>query len=75
MQSSKLHSLTRKLKWGMYAVPLAPVEITVAHAPQILALVLVFTGCQYAVRRCYRTGSLLVGASLAVMLVTRTIGF
>lgn len=74
MLFKKVRSCLRNMQWGLFAVPLAPVEITVAYAPHILAVVLLFSGFQFMIQRCYRTGSLLVGASLAVMLTTGVIG-
>jgi hypothetical protein len=60
--------------WGLLVIPVATPEVVVNYAPHVLALALLFSGVQFLLTRNFRVGSLIVGASLGLLLTAGVIG-
>jgi hypothetical protein len=66
--------LARRQGWGLLVLPVATPEVTVEVAPYALALVLLFSGIHMLMQRSFRVGSLVVGASLGLMVSAGILG-
>lgn len=64
----------RGLGWGLLVVPVATPEVIQNYAPHVLALALLFSGIQLILVRNFRVGSLVVGASIGLLLSAGVIG-
>jgi hypothetical protein len=65
---------TRSSHWGLLAVPVAAPEVLVNYGPTVLALALLFSGLHFFMLRNFRVGTLIIGASVGLLLSAGVIG-